>query len=239
MRSSLKAWGAAVSRNSWESFVLSRNEVEGKMMGRWHPNNCSPTEDRQEVIAAGSSQTQGSAFGREQQEDHMTWWPLYAEFPLLTGWCLGATLAMSFTEHAWVRSEIQTCWDPNIQIGCGVALPCWDVTHLCPGSPLSWWTCLPVFVLPSVTPFLTPGLNQAKKSSEFRPQRSRGHLFMIESSSHGFSASSRESLLAEESGHSVIWDSTVTGSWAPRLGALCLVWVEHHHLQRTVPCRDN
>ena len=33
-------------------------------MGRWHPNNCSPTEDRQEVIAAGSSQTQGSAFGR-------------------------------------------------------------------------------------------------------------------------------------------------------------------------------
>lgn len=90
-----------------------------------------------------------------------------------------------------------------------------------------------MFVLPSVTPFLTPGLNQAKKSSEFRPQRSRGHLFMIESSSHGFSASSRESLLAEESGQRVTWRMSILGGSYRnhRLGALWHVCVEHNHLQ--------
>lgn len=34
---------------------------------------------------------------------------------------------------------------------------------------------------------------------------------MIKSSSHGFSASSRESLLAEESGHSVMWRMSTLG----------------------------
>ena len=56
---------------------------------------------------------------------------------------------------------------------------------------------------------------------------------MIESSSHGFSASSRESLLAEESGQRVTWRMSILGGSYRnhRLGALWHVCVEHIHLQ--------
>lgn len=77
---------------------------------------------------------------------------------------------------------------------------------LCPGNPLNQSSPSTVSdSLPDIIPLLLPAPGQAEKSSQarlrvWRPQRRRDHLFMTESSSHGFSASFWQNLLAEKPG---------------------------------------